>query len=168
MTGSRWIVCLAVLLPMIGFAGCADDAPPAPSQAATPGADTYIIGPGDRLSVFVYDSPQLSAEVPVPLMRPPPASVTLPTESTLWLAPRSNSAVEPSTVTLLVNIGNVYHEQGDEAHAEEDHEQPEPHAEIVIGDVFDRAHPGPGHPCSRDYALPCINGCAAAIALTML
>ena len=34
-----------------------------PSAAATSGS--YVIGPGDQLNVFVYDSPQLSMTVPV-------------------------------------------------------------------------------------------------------
>jgi len=110
MTGSRWIACLAVLLPMIGFAGCADDAPPAPSQAATPGADTYIIGPGDRLSVFVYDSPQLSAEVPVrpdgriatPLVQDMMAAGKTPAQLAAAVAARLKDYVKDPQVTIMV------------------------------------------------------------------
>lgn len=46
--------------------GCAKDSP-APSNARPPAAETskYIIGPGDTLDVFVWETPELSATVPV-------------------------------------------------------------------------------------------------------
>jgi polysaccharide export outer membrane protein len=62
-----WIAGLAVL-PLL--AGCGSD-----KSASVSGPDThvsqatqdqqYLIGPGDQLSIFVYRSPELSAEVPV-------------------------------------------------------------------------------------------------------
>ncbi|WP_235907737.1 XrtA/PEP-CTERM system exopolysaccharide export protein [Siccirubricoccus phaeus] len=68
---------LAMLALLLGLGACA--APPAggPGAAgaaqagtgqsgttATPAPD-YVIGPGDNLSIFVYRSPELSAELPV-------------------------------------------------------------------------------------------------------
>ncbi len=80
MIGSRRMIGLAapLLLGLGSLGGCAgavgpfapggwfgpDPAPPREAAAALPTAE-YIIGPGDQLGIFVYDSPQLSADVPV-------------------------------------------------------------------------------------------------------
>lgn len=49
---------------LVGCAGTPTDLPPAPAQAAS--ADyTYIIGPGDSLSIVVWRNPELSMGVPV-------------------------------------------------------------------------------------------------------
>jgi polysaccharide export outer membrane protein len=51
-------------LLILGLAGCADAPPPATGPAPAASGD-YVIGPGDKLNVFVYDNTQLSADVPV-------------------------------------------------------------------------------------------------------
>jgi polysaccharide export outer membrane protein len=52
----------------IGLAGC-DSAPIADGAIATPPVDNpsqYVIGPGDVLSIFVYEAPPLSvSDLPV-------------------------------------------------------------------------------------------------------
>jgi polysaccharide biosynthesis/export protein len=57
-----------VLSPLI--VGCASTPTPAPSPTPTPtdakvSDSNYIIGPGDRLEVFVWRNPELSMSVPV-------------------------------------------------------------------------------------------------------
>jgi polysaccharide biosynthesis/export protein len=72
MNGCRRMLLLAALLVL---GGCSEgpfapggifgpDLPPPQPAAELPTAE-YVIGPGDQLGVFVYDSPQLSADVPV-------------------------------------------------------------------------------------------------------
>jgi polysaccharide export outer membrane protein len=62
---ASWTASLAaVALLLAGLAGGCADAPAAPPGPVAAGGD-YVIGPGDKLSVFVYDNPQLSTSVPV-------------------------------------------------------------------------------------------------------
>ena len=62
---------LACVVALALLAGCAGKSPPVidPATAADAAAaakpDVYVIGPGDQLNIFVYDSPQLSMAVPV-------------------------------------------------------------------------------------------------------
>lgn len=110
MIGSRLLACLAMLPVLIGLAACADDSPPAMSQAAKPGADTYVIGPGDRLSVFVYDSPQLSTDVPVrpdgriatPLVQDLMAAGKTPAQLADEVAARLKDYIKEPRVTIMV------------------------------------------------------------------
>ena len=58
---------LACIAALVLLAGCAEERSPADiaadaAAAAAAAADVYVIGPGDQLNVFVYDSPQLSVE----------------------------------------------------------------------------------------------------------
>jgi polysaccharide export outer membrane protein len=108
MIGLKRMSCLAVLLPAVGLAACAD-APPPPHAPPTV-ADTYVIGPGDRLSVFVYDSPQLSAEVPVrpdgriatPLVQDLIAAGKTPGELAQEMASRLKDYIKDPRVTIMV------------------------------------------------------------------
>jgi polysaccharide export outer membrane protein len=62
---SSWRASLAgTALLLGGLAGGCSDAPAPPPGPLTAGGD-YVIGPGDKLNVFVYDNTQLSATVPV-------------------------------------------------------------------------------------------------------
>src|SRR4051812_11070480 len=64
--------CLASIATVFLLAGCSQSGPtttistaafqPMPAEQEN---GSYVIGPGDQLQVFVYDSPQLSTEVPV-------------------------------------------------------------------------------------------------------
>ena len=60
---SLWRVSAALLLS-VGIAGCGTDRPP-PVPPSGFASSEYVIGPGDRLSVFVWRNPELSTEVPV-------------------------------------------------------------------------------------------------------
>jgi polysaccharide export outer membrane protein len=111
MTGlfSRWLARLAVALTALAAAGCADQPPP-PAAPVAAGPDTYIIGPGDRLSVFVYDSPQLSAELPVrpdgkiatPLVQDLVAAGKTPAQLADELAGRLKEYIKDPRVTIMV------------------------------------------------------------------
>jgi polysaccharide export outer membrane protein len=109
MTGAKWIACLVVLLSAIGVTGCGDTLPPpGPPLSGTP--DTYIIGPGDRLNVFVYDSPQLSTEVPVrpdgriatPLVQDIMAAGKTPAQLGQEIATRLKDYIKDPRVTIMV------------------------------------------------------------------
>jgi polysaccharide export outer membrane protein len=81
---------------------------PAPQDAGVP--PTYVIGPGDRLSVFVYDQPQLSTAVPVrpdgristPLVSDVMAAGKTPTELADLLTERLKKYVKDPNVTVMV------------------------------------------------------------------
>jgi polysaccharide biosynthesis/export protein len=53
----------AMLLALL--AGCQTAPSPAAQNPPKVANEEYVIGPGDKLSVFVYDNPQLSVAVPV-------------------------------------------------------------------------------------------------------
>jgi polysaccharide export outer membrane protein len=112
MIGSR-LACLPVVLALLGpalapgLAGCASQPPPA---ATAPVTDTYVIGPGDRLSVFVYDSPQLSADVPVrpdgristPLVQDLVAAGKTPVQLGQEMTARLKQYIKDPQVTIIV------------------------------------------------------------------
>jgi polysaccharide export outer membrane protein len=94
--------------------------PPAAGPAAAPGpaagpdmaamSDSYIIGPGDKLSVFVYDSPQLSADVPVrpdgriatPLVQDMVAAGKTPAQLAREIAAQLKEYIKDPRVTIMV------------------------------------------------------------------
>jgi polysaccharide export outer membrane protein len=102
---------LAMLpLAMLPLGACSrSDAPPA--AAAAPAADEYIIGPGDQLNVFVYDSPQLSADVPVrpdgristPLLQDITAAGKTPGQLGQEIAGRLKDFVKDPRVTIIMH-----------------------------------------------------------------
>ena len=120
----RWTARLAALLlfaalPLTACTPAGGDAPAAakpgaaPSAAAPAGARTaedYIIGPGDTLSVFVYDSPQLSTEVPVrpdgristPLIQDIVAAGKTPAQLGQEMAVRLKDFIKEPHVTIIV------------------------------------------------------------------
>jgi polysaccharide export outer membrane protein len=73
-------------------------------------SDEYVIGPGDQLSVFVYDSPQLGAEVPVrpdgristPLIQTIVAAGKTPTELGREMTEKLKEYVKDPHVTIIV------------------------------------------------------------------
>ncbi len=86
--------------------------PDAPRSAAAEAAQRYVIGPGDRLGIFVYDQPQLTlADVPVrpdglvstPLVSDVPAAGKTPTELSAELAKRLETYVREPNVTVIVH-----------------------------------------------------------------
>ncbi len=134
MLGSRRTLRLTVvllagcggLLPLAGCAGAGDlfgnpfgpgglfggPAPPGGGAAAMASgtSDEYVIGPGDQLSVFVYDSPQLGAEVPVrpdgristPLIQTIVAAGKTPTELGREMTEKLKEYVKDPHVTIIV------------------------------------------------------------------
>jgi len=83
--------------------------PPPGSTAARPDAQ-YVIGPGDSLSVFVYQTPDLSAELPVrpdgrislPLVPDIQAAGRTPTELARDVETRLRRYVRDPNVTVMV------------------------------------------------------------------
>lgn len=107
---------LACVAALVLFAGCADKHPPVtgPATAADAAAakpDVYVIGPGDQLNVFVYDSPQLSMAVPVrpdgristPLVPELMAAGKTPSQLALDLTGRLKEFVKDPNVTVIVS-----------------------------------------------------------------
>jgi polysaccharide biosynthesis/export protein len=107
-------------LAALGLAGCADGpfapggwfgppAPPPPKLGAAPTGE-YVIGPGDQLGVFVYDSPQLSADVPVrpdgristPLIQNVVAAGKTPTELGKEMEGLLKEYIKDPRVTIIV------------------------------------------------------------------
>ncbi len=109
---ARLAAVAALLLAPVALAGCgATPSPPPP--AANTGAATaeYVIGAGDHLGIFVYDSPQLSvADLPVrpdgrismPLVPEVTASGRTPTELSKILAEKLKQYVREPNVTVMV------------------------------------------------------------------
>ncbi len=128
----RWTARLAALLLLAAgpLTACSTtDATPAPAamakpaasapEAAAPSAD-YVIGSGDQLNVFVYDSPQLSTEVPVrpdgristPLIQDIVAAGKTPKQLSLEMAERLKLYVRDPHVTIIVKsfVGPLDHQ----------------------------------------------------------
>src|SRR5215469_14586825 len=60
----RAVWALLAALPVVAVSAPAAEAPAPPAGAAAVGAD-YVIGPGDRLQIYVWQNPDLSVTVPV-------------------------------------------------------------------------------------------------------
>ncbi len=82
MSVASWTSGLAALLLLVG---CGNAPPHVPPQAAVATPSQYVIGPGDLLSIFVYDNPQLSADLPVR----PDGRISTPLISDLMAAGRT-------------------------------------------------------------------------------
>lgn len=109
MSVARWAGCLAVLFVLFGCGS-----PPAPPNAdmAPPAvAPQYVIGPGDSLAIFVYDNPQLGANVPVrpdgristPLIPDIVAAGKTPTQLGAQIEERLKEFVKDPHVTVMVH-----------------------------------------------------------------
>ena len=100
-----------MFVAMLGtLAGCAGDAPPPPPPVSV-ATQPYVIGPGDRLSMFVYANPQVSVtDIPVrpdgrialPLIQDIVAAGRTPTELSADVAGRLAKYVKDPNVTVLV------------------------------------------------------------------
>jgi polysaccharide export outer membrane protein len=94
------------------LAGCAATPPATGSAAPSAAVETaeYIIGPGDRLSIFVYDNPQLTVELPVrpdgrisvPLVPDVGAAGKTSAELAQVLTERLKTYVKDPVVTVMV------------------------------------------------------------------
>ncbi len=111
-TGWSWIVALALAAPVLG--GChgraspSVSAPPAGLVASMP----YLLGPGDQLSVFVYQSPQLSVpnlavrpdgRISLPLIPDIAAAGKTPTTLAKDIEERLKEYVKEPNVSVIVS-----------------------------------------------------------------
>ena len=106
---------VALLVVLLGGCGTHSAAPPTAAQAARiKAADTaeYVIGPGDRLGIFVYDSPQLSVQdlpvrpdgrISTPLVPDVTAAGQTPTALGRALTERLAKYVQEPNVTVMVH-----------------------------------------------------------------
>ena len=109
ISGAGWMGGLAAVLLTLLLAGCGGTAA-APQTAVAPANSDYLIGPGDRLGIFVYDNPQLSAEIPVrpdgristPLIPDIMAAGKTPTELGTEMETRLKEYVKDPHVTVMV------------------------------------------------------------------
>jgi polysaccharide export outer membrane protein len=121
MIGFRRATCLAVLLSL-GLGGCAEmnpfaaggvfgpPYPPPPGAGKAIATEEYVIGPGDQLGIFVYDSPQLSSDVPVrpdgristPLVQTIVAAGKTPTVLGHEMEERLKEFIKDPRVTIIV------------------------------------------------------------------
>lgn len=107
----RSIPRLAVVLPFLLALLAACSTPQAPPEAVLAGtAPDYVIGPGDSLGIFVYRSPELSAELPVrpdgrislPLVPDIEAAGKTPTKLAKDIEARLQEYVREPNVTVMV------------------------------------------------------------------
>ena len=104
---------LACVAALVLLAGCAGRHPPVavPAADAAANQDVYVIGPGDQLSVFVYDSPQLSMSVPVrpdgristPLVAEMMAAGKTPSQLAQDLTEKLKEYIKDPNVTVIVS-----------------------------------------------------------------
>lgn len=100
---------LFVALTALVAAGCANHLPPPPTVPDT--NTSYRIGPGDSLSVFVWQNRELSTEVPVrpdgkislPLVNDMPAAGKTPTELSSDIQDQLKKYVNNPLVTVIVH-----------------------------------------------------------------
>jgi polysaccharide export outer membrane protein len=104
-------VAAVLLAPLL--TACAGGKPVAAAVPPVPAADTseYIIGPGDNLSIFVYESPSLSVptlpvrpdgRISVPLVPDLVAAGKTPTELQHAIEDRLKKYVQTPVVTVMV------------------------------------------------------------------
>ena len=114
MTRIRWTARLAAVLFAAGPLGACswfEGTPAAGTAGAPPAAEEYVIGPGDQLSVFVYDSPQLGADVPVrpdgristPLIQDIVAAGRTPSQLGQEMAARLKDFIKDPHVTIIMH-----------------------------------------------------------------
>lgn len=113
MIPSRRITFVAATLVLTSANGCSH-APLGPAPAASTAANdtsTYVIGPGDMLSVFVYRSPELSeanlpvrpdGRISVPLIEDVGAAGRTPSQLARDIEERLKRYVKDPTVTVIV------------------------------------------------------------------
>jgi polysaccharide biosynthesis/export protein len=108
---------LFLLPPLLGFVLLAGCTPPGPgpgvagASVSTVSPNEYVIGPGDSLSVFVYQSPDLSEQavsvrpdgkISIPLVQDIQAAGTTPPQLANQIADRLRQYVREPKVTVIV------------------------------------------------------------------
>ena len=111
--GWRWAAALALAVPAL--AGCQRGAPEASAVPPTIGRTASVpnlIGPGDQLSVFVYQSPQLSVPnlavrpdgwISLPLIPDIPAAGKTPTALSKDIEEKLKEYVKEPNVSVIVS-----------------------------------------------------------------
>ncbi len=108
-TGLKRPVALLLLVLGVLAAGCANYLPPPPTVPAN--STAYRIGPGDSLSIFVWQNKELSTEVPVrpdgkislPLINDMQAAGKTPTELSNDIQEQLKKYVNNPLVTVMVH-----------------------------------------------------------------
>lgn len=111
LAGARLLV---LLVPLVALGGCAagPDLPSATAeqQRVTGEGPLYHIGPGDNLTIFVWENPELSVSIPVrpdgristPLVEDLRAAGRTPTELSRFLENRLSTYIKSPVVTVMV------------------------------------------------------------------
>ena len=112
MTSFRWCAALGLIACTLGVAGCSEGGKtPAGAAVETAPASEYVIGPGDVLSVFVYEAPPLSVtdlpvrpdgRISVPLVHDVVAAGKTSTELGADISARLKKYVQNPNVTVMV------------------------------------------------------------------
>lgn len=107
----RWNALSAPLVLFGLLAGCASQPAPNPMLGASAANSEYQIGPGDHLSIFVYQAPTLSVEdlpvrpdgrISTPLVPDVQAANRTPTQLAAELTNRLKEYVKDPLVTVMV------------------------------------------------------------------
>jgi polysaccharide biosynthesis/export protein len=106
---ARPIAALVAVLGAIVVAGCANRLPPPPTVPQT--STEYRIGPGDQLSIFVWQNRDLTTEVPVrpdgkislPLINDMVAASKTPTQLSVDIQDQLKKYVNNPLVTVIVH-----------------------------------------------------------------
>lgn len=103
---------MAATMVLAAVSGCSrDQSRTEGAPAAVADTSTYVIGPGDTLSVFVYRSPELSeanlpvrpdGRISVPLIEDVSAAGRTPTQLAREIEDRLKKYVKDPTVTVIV------------------------------------------------------------------
>jgi polysaccharide biosynthesis/export protein len=100
-----------LLILALVASSCASSSGATPAAAAPPGTATYVIGAGDTLGVFVYQSPQLSEDavavrpdgkISIPLVQDIQAAGLTPDRLAQNIAKRLTEYVKDPHVTVIV------------------------------------------------------------------
>lgn len=100
----------AILISTALLGGCATPRPPAPSVDTSAATPAYVIGAGDVLGIFVYRSPELSADLPVrpdgrvsmPLVPDIQAAGRTPSQLAVSIQEQLRQYVRDPNVTVMV------------------------------------------------------------------
>ena len=113
MVPSKLVLSIATALAVSGLAACGPRAPdPALVGFRAPASQPYLIGPGDTLSVFVYQAPQLSVpslpvrpdgRISMPLIPDINAAGKTPTALAKDIEVRLKEYVKQPNVSVIVN-----------------------------------------------------------------
>jgi polysaccharide biosynthesis/export protein len=103
--------CICLLILANFASSCAPSGAPTPTVAASTDTATYVIGAGDTLGVFVYQSPQLSEDsvavrpdgkISIPLVQDIQAAGLTPDHLAQNIAKRLTEYVKDPHVTVIV------------------------------------------------------------------